>query len=244
MPPASPGNISAVTQRSRANAQSSRAPPAGARSTPPQPKNSLGTGWCDFANAADSTPARRVLWTAQALPTVTALADVAESLATPDVQISPEALQPLHAGATTEHIIERSDAILRVQVTATDTGRLAVLLPLDQLFDTRAAAALRLWRGLTGRTLGPAPGALPMQMINRLILGVRALDGHQMGAGHQEIATALLNAAEVSKRDWIDHDIRDRTGRLVRMALALMNGGYRRLLLYPYRRQIRVAREE
>ena len=64
-----------------------------------------------------------------------------------------------------------------------------------------------------------------------------------MGAGHQEIAAALLNAGEVSKRDWIDHDIRDRTGRLVRMALALMNGGYRRLLLHPYRRQIRGLRE-
>jgi hypothetical protein len=178
------------------------------------------------------------------LPSVTALADFAENLAIPDVQLPPDALRSVHGSAGVEHIVEHGDAILRVQVSATDTGRLAVLLPLDQLFDTRAAAALRLWRGLTGRRPGPAPGALPMQMINRLILGVRALDGHQMGVGHQEIATVLLDASGISKRDWIDHDIRDRTGRLVRMALALMNGGYRRLLLYPYRRQIRGSREE
>ena len=187
----------------------------------------------------NSTPASRVLWTAQALPSVTALTDVAENLATPDVEISPALLQPLQADVITEHIIERGDAILRVQVSTADTGRLAVLLPLDQLFDIRASAALRLWRGLTGRKPGPALGTLTAQTVDRLILGVRALDGHQMGAGHQEIAAALLNAGEVSKRDWIDHDIRDRTGRLVRMALALMNGGYRRLLLHPYRRQIR-----
>ena len=185
-----------------------------------------------------------MLWTAQALPSVTALTEVAENLAIPDVQISPELLQPLQAEATTEHIIERGDAILRVQVSATETGRLAVLLPLDQLFDIRASAALRLWRGLTGRRPGPAPGRLSPQTVDRLILGVRALDGHQSGARHHEIAEALLDAFGVSKRDWIDHDIRDRTGRLVRMALALMNGGYRRLLLYPYRRQIRGLREE
>lgn len=118
------------------------------------------------------------------------------------------------------------------------------MLPLDRLFDIRAAAALRLWRALTGRRPGPPPAALTTQMSTRLILGVRALDGYQMGASHQEIATVLLSASGVSKRDWIDHDIRDRTGRLVRMALALMNGGYRRLLLYPYRRQLRGFRDE
>jgi hypothetical protein len=29
--------------------------------------------------------------------------------------------------------------------------------------------------------------------------------------------------------------LRDRTARLVRLGVALMNGGYRRLLLHPYR---------
>ncbi|MGH7120951.1 MAG: DUF2285 domain-containing protein, partial [Acetobacteraceae bacterium] len=148
------------------------------------------------------------------------------------------------SGAFVEHIIERGGAILRVGSSATDAGALAVVLPLDRLFNIRAAAALRLWRGLMGRKPGPAPGTLTAQTVNRLILGVRALDGHQSGAGHREIATVLLNASGVSKRDWIDHHIRDRTGRLVRMALALMNGGYRRLLLYPYRHQVRGLGDE
>ncbi|MGH7094785.1 MAG: DUF2285 domain-containing protein, partial [Stellaceae bacterium] len=171
-----------------------------------QPRNSLGAGGCDFANAADTTPASRVLWTAQTLPSVTALTDVPANLAIPDLELSPNPLPSASSGAFVEHIIERGGAILRVESSATDAGALAVVLPLDRLFDIRAAAALRLWRGLMGRKPGPAPGTLTAQTVNRLILGLRALDGHQSGAGHREIATVLLNASGVSKRDWIDHD--------------------------------------
>jgi hypothetical protein len=81
-------------------------------------------------------------------------------------------------------------------------------------------------------------------MIDGLILGLRAVDGRQAGAGHYEIAQVLLKATGISKRDWINHDIRDKTGRLVRKAFALVDGGYRRLLLYPYRRRIRGLLED
>ena len=128
---------------------------------------------------------------------------------------------------------------MRVQITSTGTDQPAVLLPLDRLFDIRAAAALRLWRGLMGRKPGPAPGILTTQMIDGLILGLRAVDGRRTNASHHEIAEVLLKATGISKRDWINHDIRDKTGRLIRKAFALVDGGYRRLLLYPYRRKIR-----
>jgi hypothetical protein len=241
MDPASPGNISAATAPSAPKEPSLSTPIETARSTPMTPMISRGAGGFDFANSADSSTADRVPWTAQALPTVTALTDLPQSLATPDAQLPPDALQSIRGA---EHSVECDGAILRVQLTSTGTGQLAVLLPLDQLFDIRAASALRLWRGLTGRRPGPPPGALTTQMAERLALGVRALDAHQSGAHHQEIAAVLFDAAEISRRDWIDHDIRDRTGRLVRMALALMNGGYRRLLLYPYRRRTQSPPEE
>jgi hypothetical protein len=202
------------------------------------PKPLLGTGGYDFTNAANATTASRVLWTAWALPTVTAIAELPKSLGTPDVQLSPDALSWVDGAAGPEFIIERGGAILRVQIVSTSPDQPAVLLPLDRLFDIRAAAALRLWRGLTGRKPGPAPGILTAQMIDGLILGLRAVDGRQAGAGHYEIAQVLLRAAGISKRDWINHDIRDKTGRLVRKAFALVDGGYRRLLLYPYRRKI------
>ncbi|WP_189052504.1 DUF2285 domain-containing protein, partial [Aliidongia dinghuensis] len=88
------------------------------------------------------------------------------------------------------------------------------------------------------RRITPNPSALTAQATDRLILALRALDGKLDGATQFEIATALFRPRNLSKRDWIDHDLRDRTGRLVRLGLRLMNGGYRRLLLHPFRRKI------
>ena len=104
-----------------------------------------------------------------------------------------------------------------------------------ELFEVRIAAALRLWRALNGRRPGPNPAALSEARRNRLILALRALDGRLDGATHRQIAAALFGAQAVPERDWISHELRDRTARLVRLGIAMMNGGYRRLLLHPYR---------
>ena len=114
----------------------------------------------------------------------------------------------------------------------------AILLALDRLFDIRAAAALRLWRGLTGRDPGPDLGTLTRDRRIRLILALRALDGRLAEATYPEIAAALFDTAPISKRDWISHELRDQTGRLVRLGFSMMRGGYRRLLLHPYRRRV------
>ena len=105
-----------------------------------------------------------------------------------------------------------------------------------QLFETRAIAAIRLWRGLTGRNPGPNPAALSKARRDRLILALRGLDGRLDGATNRQIASALFGNNAVPERDWISHDLRDRTARLVRLGHIMMRGGYRRLLLYPYRR--------
>jgi hypothetical protein len=111
----------------------------------------------------------------------------------------------------------------------------AILLPFDRLFEVRVAAALRLWRALKGRKPGRNPAALSEARRKRLAFALRALDGRLDGAPHREIAAALFGAYAVPERDWISHELRDRTARLVRLGLAMMNGGYRRLLLHPYR---------
>jgi hypothetical protein len=112
------------------------------------------------------------------------------------------------------------------------------LLPLDRLFEIRAAAALRLWRGLVGRGLGRDPATLPATRRDRLVMALRALDGRIAEASYREIAGALFGAARVPERGWKTHDLRDRTARLVRLGLAMMQGGYRRLLQYPFRGRI------
>ena len=112
-----------------------------------------------------------------------------------------------------------------------------MLIPLDQLFDIRAAAATVLWRALIGRAAGRNPPTLTRARRQRLILGLRALRGRRAGATYREIATELFGAEKMPKSGWETHDLRGRTIRLVEFGTEMMEGGYRRLLLHPYRRR-------
>ncbi len=134
-----------------------------------------------------------------------------------------------------ERIIESKGTTLRVHIDPTSAGPLAVLLPLDQFFEIRATAAIRLWRSLSGRNPGPDPAALSNARRNRLILALRAVDGRLQGVTYREIADGLFGVGDISGRAWKSHDLRDRTIRLVRYGRDMMRGGYRRLLLHPYR---------
>jgi hypothetical protein len=113
----------------------------------------------------------------------------------------------------------------------------AVILPLDQFFENRAIAAIRLWRGLAGRDPGPNPAALPKARRDRLILALRALDGRLADATYREIASGIFSDTAMFDRGWKSHDLRDRTIRLVRVSIDMMRGGYHRLLYYPNRRR-------
>jgi hypothetical protein len=55
---------------------------------------------------------------------------------------------------------------------------------------------------------------------------------------YREIAAALFNASRLPERGWKTHDLRDRTIRLCRLGIQLMQGGYRQLLLHPYRHRL------
>ena len=137
-------------------------------------------------------------------------------------------------------MIERQGSLLRVHLVEDLRPRRRLRDPAARLsvFEHRVAAALRLWRGLTGRTPGRDPATLPAARRDRLVLALRALDGRLANASYREIAEALFGAARVSERGWKTHDLRDRTVRLARLGFTMMQGGYRRLLLYPFRGRI------
>jgi hypothetical protein len=165
------------------------------------------------------------------------LTKLPDGLADPRLGLDARGLQSLLATGDDDQVVELRGAQLRIHRENKVGAPVAVLLPLDQLFDIRAAAALRLWRALTGRTPGLVLGALTPERRGRLILALRALDGRLERATYPEIAAVLFDTAPISKRDWISHELRDQTGRLVRLGFAMMRGGYRRLLLHPYRRR-------
>ncbi len=169
---------------------------------------------------------------------MTTLTNAPDGLADPRLGLQARSLQSILAVEDKDQIVELRGARLRLHRQGNVGEPVAILLALDRLFDIRAAAALRLWRGLTGRDPGPDLGTLTRDRRIRLILALRALDGRLAEATYPEIAAALFDTAPISKRDWISHELRDQTGRLVRLGFSMMWGGYRRLLLHPYRRRV------
>jgi hypothetical protein len=178
------------------------------------------------------------LWTAAALPSVVALAQLPDDLADARLRLAapfghvlaeagPERLIELYGSRHRLHVLEKPG-----------DGAACVLLPLDRVFELRAAAALRLWRALAGREPGRNLATLPTLRRDRFVLALRALDARLDEASYREIAAALFGAARLPKRGWKTHDLRDRTARITRLGFATMQGGYRRLLLYPYRGRV------
>jgi hypothetical protein len=111
-----------------------------------------------------------------------------------------------------------------------------LILPLDAHFSTRLKAALRLWRVLNGRAAGRDPQGLPAHRRARLVLALRALDARLDGASYRELADAIFGPLPVGgEADWATQPVRDRAIRAARLGRELMLGGYRRLLVYPYR---------
>jgi hypothetical protein len=106
------------------------------------------------------------------------------------------------------------------------------IIPLDETVLLRIAGLLRLQRRLAGKPSGPVPRGwdLTARLRQRLILMVRALDGHQAQASYREIALALYGPAAVARYPWKTSSIRGQTIRLVKDAVVIMEDGYRKLL--------------
>ncbi|WP_431014827.1 DUF2285 domain-containing protein [Bradyrhizobium pachyrhizi] len=109
-------------------------------------------------------------------------------------------------------------------------ARYTAKLPFDADFEQRAYAARRLWRAMNGRTAGPAFRDLSKQKRVRLSEALRALDAQTAGSTYRVVAEALFGKKRIPDRAWKTHDLRNRTVRLVQTGLALVRGGYRRLL--------------
>ena len=132
--------------------------------------------------------ARRLLWTAASLPSVIPIARLPPDLAVPKLQADSLSLGPALVEGGPEQLIERQFSLFRLHVLE-DLGEQVpcVILPLDKLFEIRVTAALRLWRGLTGRSPGRDPAMLPAARRDRLLLALARSTG---GSTRRAIATS------------------------------------------------------
>lgn len=105
----------------------------------------------------------------------------------------------------------------------------ALVLPLDELFEDRLDTARQLWRALARTTPAKSP-TFTVQRRRRLKLILRALDADLAGVGYRDIALAFFDERVPSDSAWRTHALRSFTIRLVQDGRALMRGGYLRLL--------------
>jgi hypothetical protein len=109
------------------------------------------------------------------------------------------------------------------------THPVAVVLPLDDLFENRIDAAREVWRAIR-RSTRAAAAPFTAQRRNRLKLLLRALDASLLGVGYREIARGLFGDQVPDDAEWRNHPLRAQTIRLVKDSRALMLGGYLQLL--------------
>lgn len=110
----------------------------------------------------------------------------------------------------------------------------AAVIPLDTDFDTRVDTALRLWRAATGRPCARTLDRLTRHRRHRLALTLRALDARLADQTYRAIAQSLFGRTPIpSGAAWKTHELRDRTIRLARTGMELMQGGYLSLLRSP-----------
>jgi hypothetical protein len=112
---------------------------------------------------------------------------------------------------------------------------MAVVLPIDDAFDLRLGAALRLFRSLRGDPPGALPARLhvtPFQRA-RLALLLAIFDRLLAGGTKREIARDIIYPRydAASAAEWKGSAERRRTQRLCDEAKAMVAAGYRRLLV-------------
>jgi hypothetical protein len=182
-----------------------------------------------------------IVWTERAFPRVLRAARMPAS-----AQVRPQSLQPTGLAGARAWII--ADGLQLSWIAASGVQGLvapaepgapplnAVILPLDEAFETRLDAARQFWRAMNGRQAGTTYGALPVQTRLRHILNLRANDGRRAGAGQRRIAETVLSREPIPSRDWRDHHFRHKVRAILRRADRLIADGYRDLLFYPHHR--------
>ena len=193
------------------------------------------TGGYDFVPTGKSAAVDELPWTPQVLPSVVVLTTIPERLAEPRFRSVLASLKKILTAGDGAQILRLDGSIHRLDIDGAETTRPALLLPFDRLFDIRLTAAKRLWLALNHRKPGRNPAALTAYRRKRLVLALRALDARLQNVSYRDIAAVLFGQDRLPQRGWKTHDLRDYTIRLVRLGFTLMRGGYRDLLLHPYR---------
>lgn len=111
---------------------------------------------------------------------------------------------------------------------------LAAVIPLGIEGFDRMEAVARLLASLHGRAI-PPDTRLTRQQLARARRMLQAVDGHRAGASQREIATVIFRLKPIRRDDWQTAPERYATMDLIKEGLAMIAGGYRKLLRHRHR---------
>jgi hypothetical protein len=185
-------------------------------------------GGCDFAVDPDlAAPDAPVFWLPAAAP-----AAAHAVVAVPD--LAPDAVELGHSVAAV-----RDDPMgqrwLRLRAGAVLVGRrreiggtpVGIVLPLDEHWPIRHAAAERLRRRLLGARV-PPPMTGPQ--ARRFKTALQAVDAGRAGAGYRDLAAHLFGARRLVGEAWKTSALKAQIARLAAHGRSLVAEGYRALL--------------
>lgn len=102
-----------------------------------------------------------------------------------------------------------------------------LLLPLDDDWPTRLAAADRLYHQIIDRDADPP---ITRQRRDRLKRALRTIDGRQSGASYRAVASVFFGADRVAAEPWKTSSLKAQVARLASYGRMMIDQGYRNLL--------------
>jgi hypothetical protein len=147
----------------------------------------------------------------------------------------------LSAGKTSEqslHVLHELANGQRVHLALPPDAQaghpLVAVIPLDVSGFDRIEAITRLLASLFGRAI-PSDTRMTAQQRARARRMLQATDGHHDGASQQEIAEVIFRLRRLSRDEWQEAPERYATMDLIKDGLAMIAGGYRKLLRHRRR---------
>lgn len=111
---------------------------------------------------------------------------------------------------------------------------LAAVIPFDADMVRRVEALTRFWRATQGRPAIPDT-RITSQQRARLRAMMLAADGRANGASYRDVAMVLYGHKRIASEPWKTSALRDRVIGLVKGGLAMIGGGYLKLLRHRRR---------
>ena len=185
-------------------------------------------GGCDFPVDPDiAAPSAPVFWRPEIAPAVVSLVASLPAVGLCSFNLTDRIIERRDDEYGLSWLRLRDGAVLVAGRGELDAEALGILIPLDDDWPTRIAAANRLRHRLIERTADPP---LTRQRRKRLTRALRTVDGRRDGASYRTVATVFFGAGRVAEEPWKTSSLKAQVVRLASHGRFLIDTGYMALL--------------